>query len=241
MNKIFKSIWNHVTRTFTAVSEIQQTNGKKAKSAVVTALSASILLPLTAQTASAYSVGENVDIDSNVTIGTETPFKTESTTRFEGNNQILVPEQIGSASLSSSKLLELSSGIEEQTLIYTESLGPDISGLQDGTVSLANNLVYQTQTDANQVPVATLTFAVGSEAIRLIRANTETYSNVEGLSLDNGEIRADKVIGDKGYDNNGIAYQSHVLGWPSRQHYVWTLALLKQADIIANQTLVFDH
>ena len=31
MNKIFKSIWNHVTRTFTAVSEIQQTNGKKAK------------------------------------------------------------------------------------------------------------------------------------------------------------------------------------------------------------------
>lgn len=31
MNKIYKSIWNHVTRTFTAVSEIQQTRGKKAK------------------------------------------------------------------------------------------------------------------------------------------------------------------------------------------------------------------
>lgn len=38
MNKIYKSIWNHVTRTFTAVSEIQQTNGKKAKSAAAVVL-----------------------------------------------------------------------------------------------------------------------------------------------------------------------------------------------------------
>ena len=44
MNKIFKSIWNNVTRTFTAVSEVQQTNGKKAKSAVVSSVSASAIM-----------------------------------------------------------------------------------------------------------------------------------------------------------------------------------------------------
>lgn len=37
MNKIYKSIWNRVTRTFTAVSEIQQVKGKKAKSVLISA------------------------------------------------------------------------------------------------------------------------------------------------------------------------------------------------------------
>ena len=44
MNKIYKSIWNHVTRTFTAVSEIQQTNGKKAKAVAVVSLVAPMVL-----------------------------------------------------------------------------------------------------------------------------------------------------------------------------------------------------
>ena len=44
MNKIFKSIWNHVTRTFTAASEIQQTKGKKARSTAVALVAPAVLM-----------------------------------------------------------------------------------------------------------------------------------------------------------------------------------------------------
>lgn len=58
MNKIYKSIWNHVTRTFTAVSEIQQTNGKKAKA---TALASTIALGFASLTAHANYDGKYDD------------------------------------------------------------------------------------------------------------------------------------------------------------------------------------
>lgn len=245
MNKIYKSIWNHVTRTFTAVSEIQQTNGKKAK-AVSTVAGICLSFVLGANSSLAYDDGEDVDISNTVTIGTNTPFREESDTNFYGESQILVPENIGSATLSSDVLMDLSSGIEEQTVIYTDRLGDwldrgGMQGLANGQVSLLNNLVHQKQLDANQNHVATLTFAIGSEADRLIRANTGTYGQLNGIQeITDDHIRIDGVEGEKNYDKNGISYHAGpYLG--ADRHYVWTLALLKQADIVANQTLVFDN
>lgn len=245
MNKIFKSIWNLVTRTFTAVSEIQQTNGKKAK-AVSTVAGICLSFVLGANSSLAYDDGEDVDISNTVTIGTNTPFREESDTNFYGESQILVPENIGSATLSSDVLMDLSSGIEEQTVIYTGRLGDlldrgGMQGLANGQVSLLNNLVHQKQLDANQNHVATLTFAIGSEADRLIRANTGTYGQLNGIQeITDDHIRIDGVEGEKNYDKNGISYHAGpYLG--ANRHYVWTLALLKQADIVANQTLVFDN
>lgn len=245
MNKIYKSIWNHVTRTFTAVSEIQQTNGKKAK-AVSMVAGICLSFVLGANSSLAYDDGEDVDISNTVTIGTNTPFREESDTNFYGESQILVPENIGSATLSSDVLMDLSSGIEEQTVIYTDRLGDwldrgGMQGLANGQVSLLNNLVHQKQLDANQNHVATLTFAIGSEADRLIRANTGTYGQLNGIQeITDDHIRIDGVEGEKNYDKNGISYHAGpYLG--ADRHYVWTLALLKQADIVANQTLVFDN
>lgn len=245
MNKIYKSIWNLVTRTFTAVSEIQQTNGKKAK-AVSTAAGICLSFVLGANSSLAYDDGEDVYISNTVTIGTNTPFREEKDTNFYGESQILVPENIGSATLSSDVLMDLSSGIEEQTVIYTDRLGDwldrgGMQGLANGKVSLLNNLVHQKQLDANQNHVATLTFAIGSEADRLIRANTGTYGQLNGIQeITDDHIRIDGVEGEKNYDKNGISYHAGpYLG--ADRHYVWTLALLKQADIVANQTLVFDN
>lgn len=245
MNKIYKSIWNHVTRTFTAVSEIQQTNGKKAK-AVSTVAGICLSFVLGANSSLAYDDGEDVYVSNTVTIGTNTPFREEKDTNFYGESQILVPENIGSATLSSDVLMDLSSGIEEQTVIYTDRLGDwldrgGMQGLANGKVSLLNNLVHQKQLDANQNHVATLTFAIGSEADRLIRANTGTYGQLNGIQeITDDHIRIDGVEGEKNYDKNGISYHAGpYLG--ADRHYVWTLALLKQADIVANQTLVFDN
>lgn len=44
MNKIYKSIWNHVTRTFTAVSEVKHMHGKRSCSAAVVLLSPVVML-----------------------------------------------------------------------------------------------------------------------------------------------------------------------------------------------------
>lgn len=51
MNKTFRSIFNHVTQTFTAVSERQRTRGKRARSAVSAAVGAAILAASGASTA----------------------------------------------------------------------------------------------------------------------------------------------------------------------------------------------
>lgn len=245
MNKIYKSIWNHVTRTFTAVSEIQQTNGKKAKCSLVTSAALAIALCANPSITFAYDDGEHVSIGNNVTIGIGTPFKTESTTNFYGQSQIDIPSVIGSTSLSSSTLLNLSKGLYEQTLIYTDRLGDYIGrggleGLRDGNVSISNGLVTQIQTDSSQNHVAELTFAIGDEAIRLISENAEAYANVDGIeSISADQIRVNGVEGPKDYNHHGIAYQDAWYG--TDRHYVWTLALLKQANILENQTLVFEN
>ena len=59
MNKIYKSIWNHVTRTFTAVSEITVTRKKRAlsKSIVLAGMIASVGV----QTAFAFDGDEEGD------------------------------------------------------------------------------------------------------------------------------------------------------------------------------------
>ena len=51
MNKTFRSIFNHVTQTFTAVSERQRARGKRARSAVSAAVGAAILAASGASTA----------------------------------------------------------------------------------------------------------------------------------------------------------------------------------------------
>lgn len=43
MNKIYKNVWNHVTRTFTAVSEIKAKKGKVGKSVLATTVASSFL------------------------------------------------------------------------------------------------------------------------------------------------------------------------------------------------------
>ncbi len=73
MNKIYKSIWNHVTRTFTAVSEIQQTNGKKARSTLKKMAIATSLV-LATSSVSAYDSGRPVEGNQDFSIGQNTPF-----------------------------------------------------------------------------------------------------------------------------------------------------------------------
>ena len=232
MNKIYKSIWNHVTRTFTAVSEAQKSKGKRSRNALLSSVCISVMAALPA-TSHAYKDGENIPVPDGVSIGTGDAFVKESETNFYGKSEFLIPSELDKTTLSSEVLMNLSNSVYEQTLLYTDELST-VWGLQNNEVSVSQGVVTQKQGDS-----AILTFAIGDEAFRIIQNNKDSYeSKVEEIS--DNSIRIDGIEGGKSYDYNGIAYHYPAWSSASDRHYVWTLALLKQAELIDGKTLVLS-
>lgn len=136
--------------------------------------------------------------------------------------------------LSTNSLLSLSSSATEQLIYQTRGWwGPGL-GEDRFAVSGANGASTASITQ-RQADVATLTFAVGDAARSLILSNLDSFPNVR---VENGEIRInDPVYGDKGYNSNGVAYESsediNGDGW----YNVWTLAILTEVNIDQGQTL----
>ena len=235
MNKIYKSIWNHVTRTFTAVSEVKLAQGKKAKNK---ALGLVVIPTLAVFSSSAWSYDSSDPVrgnNENFAIGVDQPFQTDrNNTGLASGTEFLIDEKLANANLTSQSLLNMSSSIYEQQLLYTNRLY-DTSGIKDGSISFSHTTVTQNQSDN-----AVLTFAIGSEAFDLINQNRENYLNTSGVvGIDDSTIRINGVEGIKNYFTNGLAFQSALV--PSWQHYVWTLAILKEAQILANKTLAFTN
>ena len=61
MNRIYKSIWNQVTQSFTAVSEVQHTKGKKSRTVSLSGVLFATLLPFSLLTHAATIVSSNTD------------------------------------------------------------------------------------------------------------------------------------------------------------------------------------
>lgn len=236
MNKIYKSIWNHVTRTFTAVSEIQQTNGKKARSTLKKMAIATSLV-LATSSVSAYDSGRPVEGNQDFSIGQNTPFQIDQdTTNIQPNTRFdISDDKLSSADLSSNILLNLSSKIFEQRILTTDNIDSEI-GIRNGSAFIANTSLNQRQGD-----VATLTFAVGSEAYDLIKSNiiasysSDARMDSEGIwPVQREVIRVlTGEIGEKNYYENGLAFHNS----DENGGIIWTLAILKQVDIDPNKTL----
>lgn len=235
MNKIYKSIWNHVTRTFTAVSEIQQTNGKKARSTLKKMAIATSLV-LATSSVSAYDSGRPVEGNQDFSIGQNTPFQIDQdTTNIQPNTRFdISDDKLSSADLSSNILLNLSSKIFEQRILTTDNIDSEI-GIRNGSAFIAKTSLNQRQGD-----VATLTFAVGSEAYDLIKSNIASYRSdarmhSEGIwPVQREVIRVlTGEIGEKNYYENGLAFHNS----DENGGIIWTLAILKQVDIDPNKTL----
>lgn len=234
MNKIYKSIWNHVTRTFTAVSEIQQTNGKKAKSSLKEVAIATSLV-LASGSVYGYGWGEIDPVEGNriFSIGINTPFQVDSNnTNIESNTLFKISDdKLSSANLSSNVLFNLSSNVFEQRILTTNNINLDYA-ITNGSARIANTTLNQRQGN-----VATLTFAVGNEAYDLIKENIDSYSpdaNMDHQILAGEVIRVPNgEIGPKNYYQNGLAY--HNSG--ENGGIIWTLAILKQAHIDPDKTL----
>lgn len=235
MNKIFKSIWNHVTRTFTAVSEIQQTNGKKAKNALTKAVIAGSLVMM-AGASDAYDAGDSVTIpnDGRFSIGVDAPMRTDSNgfgvgTAIGSNTEFRI-DRLTDETLSTNVLFDLSSKVYEQVIFRTDKFR-NVSGLEDASAYISNTSLTQRQGD-----IATLTFAVGSEAYNLMYQNQNSYANSE-VTFERDSVgsifnrhNVIRIEDNRNYLENG-------LGWSEISNEIWTLAILKQADIDPNKTL----
>lgn len=234
MNKIYKSIWNHVTRTFTAVSEIQQTNGKKAKTSLK---EVAIAMSLVLASGSVYGYGgvEGDPVEGNqiFSIGINTPFQVDSdNTNIESNTLFKISDdKLSSANLSSNVLFNLSSKVFEQRILTTNNINLDYA-IRNGSAHIANTTLNQRQGN-----IATLTFAVGNEAYDLIKENIDSYSpdaNMDNQIFVGEVIRVPNgEIGPKNYYQNGLAYHNS----DKNGGIIWTLAILKQADIDQYKTL----
>ena len=254
MNKVYKSIWNAVTRSWTAVSEIQHCNGKKTKIALTTAIISSLIgLP------TAYAANDNYwltednviilgDNNSAPNVGNLT-FSEAELIGIDGLNynfdwsdetQSLTTGTTLTISSQGSELLSHSQGLV-QTLLTVNNLiwYPGANTYDSVIVDSDRQSVAQTINQNNQI-VGTGYYAVGTGAYQLLMANQTTldvstgddvdgHVNVQlGTSWDN---YANAQFSDTGLKQEGGNAAFGDDGWFS------TLSLLTGFDINPNQTL----
>lgn len=241
MNKVYKSIWNAVTRSWTAVSEVQRSKGKKSHS-----LSKNVVLILALSSAFSsafartYWHEENVPI-GNIILGSDTLVYWENWATFrQGGNHSLVftptDSYIQNFENGATGLINLSSSFYHQTLLTTGNLdfgpadGPEHlnTHANGGGIDGQNSNVTQNLLDSTG-KIATLHFAVGEQAYQLARENAQNF----GITVGEDSIRFNGS--NYSFNSNGIAWHEGEDGW------VRTLALLTEIDIEQGKTLNLDN
>ena len=246
MNKVYKSIWNAVTRSWTAVSEIKKSRGKKNNCVKLSIFLLSLLslsINCTVVNASSWSNGEDKQIgslilgnnsnpydDSSLGIGTDIWGSSDHSIVFETKNSTLT--DLG----GTNGFISLSNSAFEQEVITTNSIFvADHSSLNAhvyGAPLTGNDQVKQTLIDENGTPVAVLNFYVSTAAYDLVSKNLNSF----GAHLEGDLIYLDSDL-RKGYNTGGIAYGNV----PDDGSRIWMLTLLTGVDIQSGQTLVLDN
>ena len=183
----------------------------------------------------AWERNESITGELDFSIGINSPIGQSTDAEWipwSGTNHFVLDTT--DTTLSTNSLLSLSSSATEQLIYQTRGWWGSGLGEDRFAVSGANGASTASITQ-RQADVATLTFAVGDAARSLILSNLDSFPNVR---VENGEIRInDPVYGDKGYNSNGVAYESsediNGDGW----YNVWTLAILTQVNIDQGKTL----
>ena len=260
MNRIYKSVWNAVTRSWTAVSENQRSQRKGARGIksimTCTALFAS-LLSSTAVWAAHYWPG---DVNCGpITIGdnSENNVKAEDH-YFEYSNIVSRDYHIHFTSKESSLdaiggaqgLLSLANNGYEQIILkggnltYVTGLYPSKYFIYDGEQTVTQGL---TQGDQK---VADLVFAVGDRAYSLFNNNRDIFGIADGFvedaddplrvpdDSDNG-IRFSSNSDDKiVYNDTGIAIRREN---DAPQEGIWLMTLLTDINLMgADSGLTLD-
>ena len=264
MNKIYKSIWNHVTRTFTAVSEIQQTNGKKAKSAAAVVLASTMVMgsigaaeiewgPDTGGNYIDLTVSTSQGAVGDFVIGSSKPaydYQNNTVNIGRNNQYYLQYNDNGTLQLESksSLLFTQSAGASYKFIDIPAGISEWDTGLQGLDFHLVNkdgspnSAFSQTiQQDGNTVAVAT--YAVGNEAAKLFSQYRNVGLNGEFEDEDNDWFIPDNHPSYIHLNENGQEIQFSGDTGIHYQHNggegdgFWALAILTNLNLQQGQTL----
>lgn len=264
MNKIYKSIWNHVTRTFTAVSEIQQTNGKKAKSAAAVVLVSTMAMGSIGAAEIEWGPdtgGNYIDLTESTSQGAVGDFVIGSskpaydyqnnTVNIGRNNQYYLQyNDNGTLQLEpkSSLLFTQSAGTSYKFIDIPAGISEWNTGLQGLDFHLVNkdgspnSAFSQTiQQDGNTVAVAT--YAVGDESAKLFSQYRNVGLNGEFEDEDNDWRVPDNHPSYIHLNENGQEIQFSGDTGIHYQHNggegdgFWALAILTNLNLQQGQTL----
>ncbi len=235
MNRIYKSIWNAITHSWTAVSEWQKSKGKSSRSKAVTSI---FFLTLCS---SAYAI--NLTDTVGIGIGSSVQYTDHVTYTQFSDKEYQLDDSGASLDLNfgnkdnSAQLFSQSQGIEFQ--LY--SIGGDLrKGPEaDSNLFTVTNISSETGTTYRQTirqngnDVASATYIIGQEA-------RDFFVNVLGYQTgEEGRITVD----EEQYSSTGINHNSytdlnifhHSPDDPDKG--VWTLAVLRNLEIKDKQTL----
>lgn len=228
MNKIYKSIWNRVTRTFTAVSEIQQVKGKKAKSVLIAAA-------LGILTNGAFAA-ENFGVAGVVIGDNQTAIYADRIGIYinDGLNFQFTPSgeaniYLTSFSLkdSNGSLLLAQSGGSEQVLLNVRSLfwGNGANAFNSGIEGSASS-VYKQGIIQDEIVTSKASYVLGEGAYDIVMANLEKLG-AEAVHREDGIV--DILYDGKQYSTTGIHVDGG--GYFGPAGYFSTLSLLVAMEV----------
>ena len=196
MNRIFKSVWNAVTRSWTAVSEWQKSRTKKTKT--------KLFLPLTLVLVSTSGFASNLSISlDNIEFGnhdTAYLYKAGVFPVYFGEQSIYYQGVDFNFSNSSSKatlndsdgskLLGMSGGFVQKLLTIDRMVWyPGANTYDTKIVGSETQRITQTVNQSGQTAVAS--FAVGSGAYDLLMRNQNELDVTTGQNVDPGHDNVD--------------------------------------------------
>lgn len=235
MNRIYKSIWNAITHSWTAVSEWQKSKGKSSRSKAVTSI---FFLTLCS---SAYAI--NLTDTVGIGIGSSVQYTDHVTYTQFSDKEYQLNDSGASLDLNfgnkdnSAQLFSQSQGIEFQLYSIGGDLrkgpGADSNLFTVTNISSETGTTYRQTIRQNGNDVASATYIIGQEA-------RDFFVNVLGYQTDEqGRITVD----EEQYSSTGINHNSYtsLVAWEHSpddpDKGVWTLAVLRNLEIKDKQTL----
>lgn len=225
MNKVYKSIWNAVTRSWTAVSEWQTSRGKRStKNKKTLAVSLTLLTSLAVTSQFAYAAGIYGILGNNtislapIFIGdnSQTSISQENYTSLNHvGNSIGIELSTVNADINKIDPFEQSTKGFIQAILYSENL---VSNATRGQVhevfdlSNYNNIVQGVTQGSSSQPVAYFSYATGQRVYNLYtkQENESVLDKYRAYTVaENGQFYFDADSTSMGFTDDGIAWNEN--------------------------------
>ena len=242
MNKIYKNIWNHVTRTFTAVSEIKTKKGKVGKSVLAATVASVILVSGGSPVhAGVYIDGKVIDING-IYIGnnSQSSIKHEEWTSISNGIGDGIELNFSPANSLYDNIGGMQGLISQGVSGYRQLvLKSDVlidTGDAQGMFNTSNLHTLTQNLIQGDATVAKLHYAAGGRAYDLFINNQNTIG--ASFEVKDGQIYFEGE--DWGYTDDGMAWAREHAVTDDNKKGIFLLTFLTGIELNQGQTLVLD-